>query len=233
MSESPAANAHLLLVEDDFDLAANIIDYLETINIRVSHAPNGGLALNALIEDSFDLILLDINLPGLDGLSLCSRIRKEDGLRKPILMLTAADSLEDRLRGFEVGTDDYLIKPFALSEMEARIHALLRRTGAWINSSEQIRFGSLRLYPETMQAISDGKQLQLTTMGFRILTILASAAPAIVPRKDLEWRLWQNEPPGSDSLRTHIFSVRRELEKKAHGITLKTIRNVGHQLMHT
>jgi DNA-binding response OmpR family regulator len=233
MDKLYAASAHLLLVEDDFDLAANIIDYLQTINIQVSHAPNGGLALNALIEDSFDLILLDINLPGLDGLSLCSKIRKENGLQTPILMLTAADSLEDRLRGFEVGTDDYLIKPFSLSEMEVRINALLRRAGTWTNTSDQIRFGSLRLYPETMQVISDGKQLQLTTMGFRILMILAKAAPAIVQRKDLEWNLWQNEPPGSDSLRAHIFSIRRELEEKAQDITLKTIRNVGHQLLHT
>jgi DNA-binding response OmpR family regulator len=103
--------AKLLLVEDDFDLADNLVVFLENRGFSVVHAPNGALALNELLDDAFDAILLDINLPGLDGLSLCERLRKDMEDQTPVLMLTAADTLEDRLKGFAVGTDDYVVKP--------------------------------------------------------------------------------------------------------------------------
>ncbi len=224
--------AKLLLVEDDFDLADNMIDFLEARGFAVVHAPNGALALNELLEDAFDAILLDINLPGLDGLSLCERLRKDMEDTTPVLMLTAADTLDDRLKGFAAGTDDYLVKPFSLPEVEARIMALLRRAGSWnATGSKILNYGDLTLDSGQMKARIKNRELKLTTMGFRILHFLASKAPNIVSRRDLELALWKGEPPGSDALRTHIFVLRQELDKPEGQDRLKTIRGVGFQLL--
>lgn len=224
--------AKLLLVEDDYDLADNMVDYLEIRGFSVIHAPNGALALNELLEETFDAILLDINLPGMNGLSLCEHIRNEMENTTPVLMLTAADTVEDRLKGFSAGTDDYVVKPFALPEVEARITALLRRAGSWNNKgSNVLSFGDLNLDLGQMKARINDRELTLTTMGFRILYQLARNAPNIVTRPDLEIALWKEEPPGSDALRTHIFALRKELSQDSDVERLKTIRGVGYQLV--
>lgn len=224
------ASGNILLVEDDFDLAGNLIDYFQGRGYQVTYARNGGIALHELVDHSFDLIILDVNLPGIDGFSLCSRLRREDGLAIPILMLTAASTLEDRLVGFDAGADDYLIKPFELKELEARIYALLRRSVRQVLKSETVRYGELSLDPSQFQAYYGGKRLELTTMGFRILLQLAKAAPSIVTRDELELALWRGEPPGSDALRSHIFTIRKELSSHGSGVELVTVRGVGYKI---
>lgn len=231
-ADSMSSFAKLLLVEDDFDLADNVVAFLESRGFAVIHAPNGALALNELLEDAFDLILLDINLPGIDGLSLCERLRNEMKDSTPVLMLTAADTVEDRLKGFAAGTDDYVIKPFALPEIEARILALLRRASDWsASASKEISFGDLTLDTGQMKAHIADRELKLTVMGFRILQQLVEKAPNIVRRNDLELALWKGEPPGSDALRTHIFALRQALGKAGDKDRLATIRGVGYKLI--
>lgn len=224
--------AKILLVEDDFDLAENLIDYLERRNFVVHHAMNGPLGLNALAEESYDALLLDIRLPGMNGLSLCQYLRKEMQDDLPVLMITAADSLDDRLAGFNAGTDDYVVKPFALPEIEARLTALLRRSGKQLPGADDvITYGDLSLNVGQMRATRAGQDLNLTIMGFRILLMLAQSAPNIVSRSSLETAIWGDEPPGSDALRSHVFALRQELDRPFDNPMLKTIRGVGFQLV--
>ena len=117
---------NVLLVEDDIDLASTIVDYLELETIQCDHASNGLLGLNLIERQPYQVIILDINMPKMDGLTLCALLR-ERGLDTPVLMLTARDSLNDKLQGFQVGSDDYLIKPFAMQELVARVQVLARR----------------------------------------------------------------------------------------------------------
>lgn len=224
--------AKLLLVEDDYDLADNLLEFFEGKGCVMTHVPNGALALNELLVGAFDAVLLDVNLPGINGLELCARLRSEMKNSTPVLMLTAADTLDDKLRGFAAGTDDYVVKPFSLQEVEARLLSLLRRTdGGRVATREELTFGALELDLGQMRGLIAGEEVKLTTMGFRILQCLVENAPNIVKREDLERMLWGEEPPWSDALRSHVFALRKALAGSGGGvIELKTIRGVGYQL---
>jgi DNA-binding response OmpR family regulator len=225
-------HAKILLIEDDFDLAENLMDFLKPRGYLVHHAMNGPLGLSLLTEEAYDAILLDVRLPGMNGLSLCQHVRVELKESLPILMITAADSLKDRLAGFDAGTDDYVVKPFALPEIEARLAALLRRASqGGASSRNTISYGGLVLYPGQLRAVRDGKELEMTHMGFRILKHLVMKAPNIVSRKELVDVIWGDEPPGSDALRSHIFTLRKALDGDFDKPILRTIRGVGFQLV--
>lgn len=219
----------ILLIEDDFDIAANIQDYLERNGYGVTYASNGALGLHFALSEVFDLVLLDIRMPGIDGLSVCQQLRSRLHLNWPVLMLTAADSLSDRLGGFRSGTDDYVVKPFALEEILVRIEALLRRSSGVV-STNKLSAGDLVLDLDRRQAQREGKPLALTNIGFQILKILCEQHPRIVSRQDLESAIWGDEPPSSDSLRSHIFAVRNELDKPFSRAMLSTRRGVGYCL---
>jgi DNA-binding response OmpR family regulator len=224
----------VLLVEDDPDLAANIQDFLEQQGWRVDYAPNGALAMHHLISGSFSAGIFDLRLPGLGGLELCERVRTGIAPALPVLMLTAADTLEDRLRGFRAGADDYLVKPFALAELLARLQALIRRaTGSVSTPDGTLSVADLRLCGSTRGVSRGGQSLTLTNMGFAILGKLMRHSPAIVPRSDLEFHLWGDEPPGSDSLRTHIATLRAAIDPPGLPPLLITHRGVGFQLLST
>lgn len=224
----------VLLVEDDPDLAANIQDFLEQKGWRVDYAPNGALAVHQLINGSFSAGIFDLRLPGLGGLELCERVRSGIAPALPVLMLTAADTLEDRLRGFRSGADDYLVKPFALAELLARLQALVRRSASLNRSpGETLQVGDLQLCVATREASRGARRLTLTNMGFTILEKLMRHSPAIVPRSDLEFHLWGDEPPGSDSLRTHIATLRAAIDPVGLPPLLLTHRGVGFQLLST
>jgi DNA-binding response OmpR family regulator len=222
----------VLLVEDDPDLAANIQDFLEQQGWRVDYAPNGALAVHQLINGSFSAGIFDLRLPGLGGLELCERVRAGIAPALPVLMLTAADTLEDRLRGFRSGADDYLVKPFALTELLARLQALVRRSASLNRSpGETLHVGDLQLCVATREASRGARRLTLTNMGFTILEKLMRHSPAIVLRSDLEFHLWGDEPPGSDSLRTHIATLRAAIDPPGVPPLLLTHRGVGFQLL--
>jgi DNA-binding response OmpR family regulator len=227
-----SASLPLLLVEDDWDMAGNISDYLEAQGWRVRHAANGALALHLMHEERFAAVILDRDLPALDGLEVCRRLRQGPAQQLPVLMLTAADQLEERLEGFAVGVDDYLVKPFALPELVARLGAVLRRGGGVAPKSEGevLRCADLELRPGLREARRGGRLLALPNMGFAILELLLRRSPEVVRREELEEALWRDEPPGSDALRSHIFTLRAAVDGPSAVPLLHTHRGVGFQI---
>ena len=222
----------LLLVEDDVDMAANIADYLGRRGWHVHHASTGPLALHLVVGQSFAAVVLYRGLPGLDGIEVCQRLRQGRDRKVPVLMLTAADRLEDRLGGFAVGVDDYLVKPFALPELQARLTALVRRAqgAAPSGPGEVLRCADLVLCPGTREVSRAGRPLALTNMGFTLLELLLRRSPEVVRREELEQALWRDEPPGSDALRSHWFALRNAVDGPPSAPLLHTHRGVGFQV---
>lgn len=194
-----------LLVEDDADLAATILDYLEVEDIGCDYADNGGAGLHMAAAGSYDVVLLDINLPVMNGLEVCARLRAE-GNDTPLLMLTARELLDDKVAGFEAGADDYLVKPFELRELTARIQALARRRSG---QGQVLRCRDLEMNIKAQTVTRQGVPLHLSPIGRRILEVLLRASPEPVTRQKLLTAVWGEEPPDSDSLKVHLFHLRR------------------------
>lgn len=224
-----SSGQRLLLVEDDLDLAEGIGDFLARRGWQVAHARHGALALRLAAADRPAVIILDRTMPGMDGLAVCRALRSGPLAAIPILMLTAADSLPERLEGFAAGVDDYLVKPFAPAELEARLTALIRRSGTAVGGGV-LRCGGLELDPATREVRHAGRPVEVTRMGFSILEILLRRSPAVVPRVELERELWGDEPPGSDALRSHVFALRTALDGVGGAGLLRTHRGIGYQL---
>jgi DNA-binding response OmpR family regulator len=212
-----------LLVEDDIDLAATVSSYLELEGIECDHAYNGPSGLELALKNHYDVILLDLMLPRMDGLSVCTKIR-EAGTDTPVLMLTARDTLEDKLEGFNVGTDDYLVKPFALEELVVRIHALKnRRSGA----VHRLQVADLILNLTTHSASRNGVELKLSPTGWKLLETLARSTPKAVSRHDLERAVWQDDPPDSNSLKVHLFKLRKKVDEPFDRALVHTVSGFG------
>lgn len=227
----PAPGQRLLLVEDDLDMAESIGDFLGRRGWRVEHARDGALALHLATAQRFAAIVLDRAMPALGGIEVCRVLRNGPSATVPILMLTAADSLTERLEGFEAGVDDYLVKPFAPQELHARLTALVRRSEAGAGRGAPIlRCADLELDPSTREVRCSGQPVALTNMGFAILQVLLRRSPTVVPREELEAELWGDEPPGSDALRSHVFALRAALEAGGGAALLRTHRGVGYQI---
>lgn len=221
----------ILIVEDNPDIAGNVGDYMELQGHIVDFASDGVMGLNLALAHNFDAIILDINLPRMDGFELCRQLRDEHQLDTPVLMLTARDSLADKITGFETGAWDYLVKPFELKELVMRLEALRLRRHA--NRGRTLTIGDVRLNLDKWQATRAGKVLNLHRASLRILEMLMRASPNAVPRQDLEILLWGDEPPGSDPLRSHMYELRRELDKSFDEKMLKTMRGIGFALITT
>jgi len=202
----------ILLVEDHRDLAETVGLFLESQGYTVDYAADGISAIQFATEEDFDVIVLDINLPGADGLEVCRHLRKEARKSTPIIMLTARDQLSDKIQGFEVGADDYLVKPFELPELAVRIEALIRRDKGDV-SETIFTVGDLQLDTEREIAIRAGKRLSLSPRSFEILRVLMRKSPAVVSRRELEKEIWGDEVPDSDALRSHVYNLRRIVDK--------------------
>ena len=185
-----------------------------------------GLHLAATQE--FDLVILDVMLPGLDGYSLAERLRQGERSDLPIIMLTARDALEDRLRGFRAGVDDYLTKPFAMAELAARIEAVLKRTRN--KARRELQVADLRYDLDTLEVTRAGIPIQLSPIGHKLLAILMQRSPAVVRRDTLEEELWGDSPPDSHSLRTHIHSLRQQVDRDFSGPLIHTVHGIGYRL---
>ena len=222
----------LLFIEDDEDILANLYAYFEPLGFEPDCARNGRTGLQMALERRFDCIVLDVMLPGLDGVSLCRALREEHGLATPNIMLTARDAVADRVRGLEAGADDYLVKPFALRELAARIGALLRRStgGAGADRSGQLHFADVSLSIAGHRAVRQGRELRLSPSGFRILAELLRAAPGVVRRETLEEMLWGDAAPEGSALRTHIHELRRVLDRPFAHALLETVPHLGYRL---
>jgi DNA-binding response OmpR family regulator len=218
----------ILIIEDNPDIAGNIGDYLELQGHVVDFAGNGVMGLQLAIESTFDAIILDINMPRMNGFEVCRQLRDEHQLDTPVLMLTARDSLADKTTGFQLGAWDYLVKPFELKELVLRLDALNLRQAP--NRSRTLTVGDLTLSLDTWQAIRADKVLNLHRASLRILEMLMRASPNAVSRQDLEFLLWGDNPPSSDPLRSHMYELRRELDKPFASNMLKTMRGIGFAL---
>ena len=227
--KSDTRSLRILIVEDNVDMAENIGDYLEAHGHVLDFAMDGISGLHLALTQDFDVIVLDIMLPGMDGLSFSRKLRADADNQTPILMLTARDTLSDKLDGFSAGADDYLVKPFALQELAARLDALVRRTDRIVRSL--LRVADLEVDMGKMAVQRAGYPVVLNRVGLKILTMLMQAYPNVVSRKDLEHALWGDAPPGSDALRSHIYALRRAVDKPFKRPLIETIHGVGYRLV--
>jgi len=219
---------HILVVEDHAPLREQIVSLLVRAGHRVDEASDGRLALAMALDQPPDVLLLDLGLPDLDGVRLCKQLRAQAAAHIPVLMLTARDALSDKLNGFAAGADDYLVKPFASEELLARIRALAQRKSAGQNYV--LRIGTLAIDRRAQEATRSGTRLALPPTSFSILLMLAESFPRALTRSDIVRRLWNDESPESDPLRTHLYQLRQALDKPFAKPMLKTVHSVGFRL---
>lgn len=218
----------ILLVEDDQDIAENVIDYLQSSGYGTDYAMSGELALELFRDNIYDAVVLDINLQGMSGFDVCYHIRNTLRLNIPVLMLTARVMLDDKKKGFECGADDYLTKPFDLAELVMRIRALMRRSNRKVTKIFQI--DDLTLDPENGIVTRAGHELILPHVCFRILRRLMEKSPGIVEKDDLLYDIWRDDPPMSDSLKSHFYSLRQIVDKPFDKQLLHSIRGRGYKI---
>ena len=220
----------ILIVEDNIDIAENISDYLELQGHVMDFAMDGIHGLHLALTQDYDVIILDIMLPGMDGLTFCKKLREDSEKEIPVLMLTARDTLSDKLKGFEAGADDYLIKPFEMKELNARIQALVRRS---VQAKKKLlQVGNLEIDFGKMQVQRAGRSIELNRACLKILAMLMKASPNIVSRKEIEHALWNDMPPDSDALRSHIYTLRKAIDKPFKRHLIQTVYGIGYKLVH-
>lgn len=222
------SNGTVLIVEDHHDLAANLGDFLEDGGFTVDFASDGISALHLAIENIYDVIVLDVMMPGIDGYEVCRRLREEAASGVPIIMLTARDTLEDKLKGFESGADDYLIKPFEMRELEARIKSMIKRMRGEMEAGE-MSIGGLSFDTKTMHVTREGQSLKLSPIGLHILRILMRESPKLVSREKIEAEIWGDDLPDSDALRSHLYNLRKVIDKPFDTQLLHTIQSLGYK----
>lgn len=218
----------VLLIEDNREVAGILFDYFESTDMELDYADNGELGFQLAMDNSFDIILLDLMLPRMDGLTLCNMLR-EQGNNTPVLMLTALDNREDMLKGFAHGADDYLTKPFDLDILEARMNALINRYQGNVVSSD-LSYASLRINQKTRTAYREERLLALNPTTYTILVLLCLRAPDIVTKSEIAYKLWQENEVNNDVLRSHIYQLRNQLDKPFAKPMLITVPKVGFRL---
>lgn len=221
-------HAKVLLVEDNISLAETVIDYLESAEFTVDYSPDGTAAVDLASDEEYDAIILDIMLQGIDGFEVCRRLR-DKSIDTPIIMLTARDMLDDKLMGFAVGADDYLIKPFDMPELVARIQAIIKRKQSKPYQNTLV-VEDLSFNLKTMLVQRSGKPLKLSPTCLRILRILMRESPNIVSRESIERELWGDIIPDSDTLRSHMYNLRKSIDKDFDTPLLHTQQGVGFKI---
>lgn len=218
----------VLLVEDNFDLAASVVKYLELKGVECDYAPSGEAGLNLAKENDYDVILLDIMLPGPSGLDICKNLRGA-GQDTPILMLTALDTLDDKQAGFTSGTDDYLVKPFAMPELMMRINALARRKSAQARVLKTI---DITMHLDSKEAFRGTRRLKLSPTGWALLEILVRESPDVVSRNKLIQAVWGENSPETNVLKVQIYRLRNQLngESESEPTILHTVSGHGYVL---
>ncbi|UHQ19557.1 response regulator transcription factor [Lysobacter sp. KIS68-7] len=228
MSPSSPDGLKVLLVEDQADIAANIWDFLERRGHEVDHCADGASGLERARNGDFDVIVLDLGLPRLDGLDLCKTLR-DAGLGVPVLMLTARDTLDDKLRGYAHGADDYMVKPFAMRELEARIRVIHR--GIAGPSRKAATDAPLTYDATTMTATREGKRVPLTRLQGRLLDLLLAEAPKIVAHERLLRAAWGAEAGDMAALHTQMYELRALLDKPFDTPLIRSVRGVGYRIL--
>jgi two-component system response regulator CpxR len=225
-SEEDPTSHTLLLVDDDAELCGLMVDFFSQHGFRVESAYDGRRGLARALEGGFDLILLDVMLPGLDGFEVLHQLRRQSSV--PVIMLTARTEQADRISGLNAGADDYLPKPFGPEELLARIRAVLRRVSQSGLAAKALQAGSLRLDSAKRQVWRDGTQLELTSVEFEILSLLMRSAGRSVSRDEIAGVLYHREAmPFERAIDVHVSHLRRKLEHQGHSM-IRTVRGVGY-----
>ncbi len=224
-----ASHASVLLIEDNRDIAEMVGAYLEARGYELDYAADGVTGLHLGVVNDYDAIVLDLMLPGMDGLAVCRKLREDARRDTPLLMLTARDTQQDKISGLDAGADDYLVKPFDIRELEARLRALVRRRRGAI-ANETLRVADLSLDTGTLEVQRAGQRLTLTPIALRLLTVLMRASPRVVSRADLEREVWGDLLPDSDTLRSHLYNLRKSIDKPFDRPLLHTVHGAGYRL---
>jgi DNA-binding response OmpR family regulator len=224
-----SGSGSILLIEDHRDIAEMVYAYLEHRGYDVDYAADGITGLHLAVINDYDVLVLDLMLPGIDGLDLCEKLRKEARRDTAVLMLTARDALQDKLAGLNAGADDYLVKPFEIQELEARVRALIRRRRGRL-STELLRVADLTLDTGTLEVRRGGKDVTLTPIGLKILMVLMRTSPRVVNRREIERQVWGDVLPDSDTLRSHIYNLRKQIDKPFDKPLLHTVQSTGYRL---
>jgi DNA-binding response OmpR family regulator len=219
----------ILLVEDNRGISEMVGEFLERRGYGVDYATDGLTGLHLAVSNSYDVIVLDLMLPGIDGLEVCRKLRADAKRSTPVLMLTARDTLEDKLVGLDAGADDYLVKPFEIRELEARVRALIRRDRRQV-SAEVLQVGDLVLDTATLRLTRAGQELTVSPIGLKLLGILMRESPRVVSRRDIEREVWGDLLPDSDTLRSHLYNLRKIIDKPFQKSLLHTIHSAGYRL---
>ncbi len=218
----------VLIIEDNADIAANIGDFLEDKGYIVDFAGDGVTGLHLAVVNEFDVIVLDLMLPGMDGLEVCRKLREEVRKDTPVLMLTARDRLDEKIAGFETGADDYMVKPFELAELEVRLQVLARR-GHSVRP-RVLEVADLEFNLDNLSVKRNDVPIILNPTALKLLQRMMEASPWVVSREDLETRVWGEELPDSDSLRVHIHGLRQAIDKPFDSPLIHTKHGIGYRV---
>lgn len=219
----------LLLVEDETRLADSIARGLRQAAHAVDQADRLSVAREKLAIESYDAVILDVNLPDGSGFALAHDLRRSQ-VGTPILMLTARDGIEDRVKGLDSGADDYLVKPFALKELEVRLEALSRRGGSGAGTARTMKVADLEFDPDTQTVKRAGRRLDLNPSLRTLLGVLMANTHRVVRRTELEAALWGDDPPDADVLRAHIYALRTAIDRPFERKLLHTVHGTGYRL---
>ena len=228
MSDLNDFHGRVLIIEDNTDIASLLLDFF-TDKGHIADCANDGLTgLHLISVNDYDVIILDLALPGIDGIDLCKRVRAALNKETPILMLTARDSLDEKLIGFDAGADDYLVKPFELLEVYARVQALWRRS--LLSNRSVLQVSDLTLDLRTLTVARSGQSLKLNPVRLKILRLLMENTHRVVSRREIESYVWGDEPTESDALRTHLSAIRQTIDKPFDARLLHTVHGIGYRL---
>lgn len=221
-------HGRVLVVEDNLDIASLLVDFFSEQGHIADFAHDGLSALNLLRHNDYDALILDLALPGMDGIELCRQLRQVQNITLPVLMLTARDQLADKLTGFEAGADDYLVKPFELAEVYARINALWRRSK--LSHRKRLQVGDLSLDTGTLLVERSGREIRLNPVRLKILRLLMENSHRVVSRSEIESYVWGEDLTESDALRTHLCALRQAIDKPFSSRLLHTVHGLGYRL---
>ena len=213
----------LLLIEDDIDLANGIIEFLELEDIECDYASDGVTGENLALVNCYDIIVLDLNLPMRSGLDVCQNLRQA-GNDTPVLMLTAQDTVTDKVKGFDCGTDDYLVKPFDIQELFVRVKALSKRRST---QSKKLVIDDFCMDLNLKSATRANTRIELGSIGWKIVETLLRASPNPVSRETLEQTIWKDDFPDKSALKVHIFRLRSKIDKPFARPLIHTVANQG------
>ncbi|WP_318409933.1 response regulator transcription factor [Photobacterium leiognathi] len=218
----------ILIVDDNYQIVETISDYLELENNIVDCAYHGEGALKLIEDNHYDVIIMDIMMPKIDGISAVERIRADLLCGTPILFLSAKDTLDDKIAAFKAGGDDYLLKPFAMEELCLRIQALANRGQR--KDIGILSFADIQINNQTDEVRRDDQVIKLSRIQLKILKLLIRQAPNIVTRQQIMETIWGDESPCSDALRSHIYGLRNAIDKGFSESRLETIHGQGYRI---